>query len=370
MKIAFLCDANNPHVIARIKYLLKAGHEVYYYGLPPASDLVVPPEVNNILVEPTSGLARFKPFKILLTALMLRRLTRKHKIDILHIMWLGYIIYGPFCRKRKTVYEIMGSDILVFPQRSRVWRTYLKIFFPFSDAVIQDALIAQKEGIKYGASPVNNEVIEVGVDFKFFNREVEKGVARKRLGLGPEQKFVFSPRSFADLYNIDIVMETIHWVKQHFPDVRYVFCKYSGDLTDKLKSIIERTNVADNVIFAGRLETQSELPFFYRDADVVVSVPSSDTSPRSVTEPIACGTPVIISEIPWYHGKFEKNKDVKVVSLRDTEELTAAIIGVLKNEITVNRESAYQRVFNHINQDKENVKLEELYKRILCGASD
>ena len=196
MKIAFICDANNPHVIARIKYLLKAGHEIYYYGLPPASDLIVPPGVHNYLVSPKSKLLKTKILKIIYTIFKLRQLTRKHEIEVVHIMWLGYILYAPFCNKRRTVYEIMGSDILVFPQRSLVWRIYLKVFFKFTDAVIQDALIAQNEGIKYGAPLENNQVIEVGVDFRYFNRKIEKGVARKKLGLRDGQKFVFSPRSF------------------------------------------------------------------------------------------------------------------------------------------------------------------------------
>ena len=41
------------------------------------------------------------------------------------------------------------------------------------------------------------------------------------------------------------------------------------------------------------------MPDVYRAADVVVSIPSSDSSPRSVWEALACGRPVVVSDLPW-----------------------------------------------------------------------
>jgi len=97
----------------------------------------------------------------------------------------------------------------------------------------------------------------------------------------------------------------------------------------------------------------------------VVSVPSSDSSPSSVYEAMACKTPVILSDLPWHQGKFEKDQDMVVVPVRDVERLAEAIIQIFSGEKTVDVNSAYEKVLKNINYEIENRKLEKLYQRIL-----
>jgi len=129
--------------------------------------------------------------------------------------------------------------------------------------------------------------------------------------------------------------------------------------------MIEEEGVKNNIVFAGFLDNESELPYYFRDADIVISVPSSDSSPRTVYEAMACGTPVIVSDLPWYHDKFTNNKDILAVPIRNTERLANAVIQILQKKIQLDLDSAYKKVFQTINMDTENQKLEELYKRLL-----
>ena len=64
---------------------------------------------------------------------------------------------------------------------------------------------------------------------------------------------------------------------------------------------------------------------------------------------MACKTPVIISDLPWYRGNFEKDRDLVVVPAGDVEKLVDAIIQVLSGEKTVDVDSAYGKVFRNIN---------------------
>ena len=50
------------------------------------------------------------------------------------------------------------------------------------------------------------------------------------------------------------------------------------------------------------------MPDVYRAADVVVSIPSSDSSPRSVWEALACGRPVVVSDLPWAREELEHGR--------------------------------------------------------------
>jgi glycosyltransferase involved in cell wall biosynthesis len=134
---------------------------------------------------------------------------------------------------------------------------------------------------------------------------------------------------------------------------------------EKFGTLIHELGIEDHLLVTGQIDHTGTMPFYCRDADVVVSVPSSDSSPASVYEAMACKTRVIISDLPWYRGKFEKDRDMIVVPARNVEKLADAIIQVLSGEKKVDIQSAYEKVFKKINYQTENGKLEKLYQRIL-----
>tara|TARA_B100000315_G_C14296906_1_gene459992 strand:- start:169 stop:633 length:465 start_codon:yes stop_codon:yes gene_type:complete len=152
-----------------------------------------------------------------------------------------------------------------------------------------------------------------------------------------------------------------------FPNVQYVFCRHYGELEQNYIKLITELSIEDNVKFTGFLDNELAMPFYSADADVVLSVLSSDSSPRSVFEAMACGSPVIISELPWYHSKFEKNKDLLTVPTKDPNQLAHVIIQVLTGNKVPNLDSAYQKVEKNINMVYHSKNLEALYYRILSG---
>ena len=176
---------------------------------------------------------------------------------------------------------------------------------------------------------------------------------------------IFSSRGLKSLYNLDIVLRAIPLVIELVKDVRFVFASHISEFKKKFESLIKQLGIEDYVIFVGQLNHTETMPYFCKDADVVVSVPSSDSSPASVHEAMACKTPVILSDLPWYQGKFEKDQDVVVVPVRHVERLAEAIIQIFSGEKTVDVDSAYQKVYKNINFETENRKLERLYEKIL-----
>ena len=160
-------------------------------------------------------------------------------------------------------------------------------------------------------------------------------------------------------------MRAIPLVIELVKDVRFVFASHISEFKKKFESLIKQLGIEDYVIFVGQLNHTETMPYFCKDADVVISVPSSDSSPASVYEAMACKTPAIVSDLPWFQGKFEKDRDMVTVPVRNVEKLADAIIKVLNGEKKVDVDSAYQKVYKNINFETENRKLEKLYQRIL-----
>jgi len=367
MRIAFLHQPNDPYTVIRLKYFISQGHRVYSITFPKKNkqqskiDGLINIELPELLIN------RIFLLKRIVYIWHIYKITKSIDLDILHIVDAKSMIMSVFSRSKKTIVQNQGSDVLKIPEIYPWLIIIYKLFYKYADAVIQDSKIAQDAGLKYGASEKNNKVIEIGVDFSVFNDKVNKGIARKKLGLTLEDRIVFSSRGMASIYNIDTIIKSIPKVKVKFPDVKYVFASNYGSFSQEMEKFINSKNLNDNIIYTGFLNHTEEMPYFYRDSDVVVSVPSSDSSPFSVYEAMATLTPVIVSDLPWLEGKFITEKHLITVLPKNENMLAEKIINVLKGEHTLDLESSYDIVHDKINMFKENKRLECLYKMILTG---
>ena len=344
-------------------YFVNKGHKVYSFSFYSQYSQDLPEEITQIHLPifplKYNYTKRFIHLKDVYTYV------KKFELDILHIISMINSTYA-ICRNRvKIVLENMGSDVLILPKRYPIYKILYKFMYKFADAVVQDSYISKRAGELYGAPLINNEVIDIGVNFEAFSPNIKFGIARAKLGLSDNEKMVFFSRGLNDIYNLDIIIKTVPIVVKTIPNIKYVFCNLRGDLKFKYDRLIQENKCSDYIISVGRLDHFTEMPYYYRDSDVVLSVPSSDSSPLSVYESMACKTPVIISDLPWFKDKFEKDRDLVIVSVKDIEMLANAIIKVLNGECTVDVDSVYEKVFRNINYKTENLKLENLYTRIL-----
>ena len=95
----------------------------------------------------------------------------------------------------------------------------------------------------------------------------------------------------------------------------------------------------------------------------MISIPSSDSSPLSVFESIACKTPVLLSDLPWISHKLKKENCI-ILSKLDSNSLANATIKALSNSNKKKINKLHQIVFDDINAIKESKKLENLYFNI------
>ena len=362
-KIGFLTSANSWHVPVKTKYFVSKGYDVYYLQIHPGTNQVITPKGVTCIDIKSTG-PKFLRYFILASRTFL--ISKQLKLDIIHVIGIQYLAL--FAIAKRLIVENNGSDVLVLPNQ-RPWLKYLyKIIYLKADAVVQDSVVSQNAGIQLGASEENNKVIELGVDFTFFNENVIKGIAKAKLKIKHE-KFVFSPRRMTSLYNIETIILSIPIVKVQYPDVKYVFCSDIRESKNRYFKIIDKLGLKQNVIFTGFLDNEEELPFYYADSDVVVSVPSSDSSPRSVYEAMACFTPVIISELPWYKDKFKKGVHVSVVPVKNERILAEEIIAILNNPTIIDKKGAFEFVKKEINMTKSSKSLESLYKKLFSASS-
>lgn len=365
MRIAFLHQANDPYTESRIKYFISRGHEVFSIIFPNKGKIPQKSILGLTIFQLPSILLDKLPFvKRLIYWRQIRQITKEFNIDVFHIVSALNSFYLKVSMAKCNFLELQGSDVIVDPDLFPFLKSYYRNLWTYADGIIQDSQLLKDKATPYLPKDVLNECIEIGIDFTVFNPNVPKGLVVKKFELD-SRPILFHSRSLHPNYNTDIVIKSIPIVKSCFPDVCFIFTGDFNALNSGLRRFILNENIENNIIFCGRLDHDSEIKFYYRDADIVISVPSSDSSPFSVYEAMAMLKPVIVSDLPWTKWKFIDNEHFVVVPPKDIQALADSIIKLINKEITIDIQAAYQIVYEKINVIAENSKLEELFLKFL-----
>jgi glycosyltransferase involved in cell wall biosynthesis len=171
------------------------------------------------------------------------------------------------------------------------------------------------------------------------------------------------------IYNLESIVEAIPRVVTTFPEAVFVFRDYNTNPAYKntLQDLIQGTNCTSSTRWVKRVEPWELIVGLYQAAQVAVSVPSSDGTPVSVLEAMACGVPVIASDLPSLREWIIPGETGILVPPNDSGALAEAIIQLLRDPALRKRIGAQSRriVQERANHHTEMQKMEKLYLSLL-----
>ena len=152
-------------------------------------------------------------------------------------------------------------------------------------------------------------------------------------------------------------------VWNRYPETWFVFCTYTQNI--RYKYLIDKESRGERVLYLGYMDNENEMPYVYRDSDVIIYIPKSDSSPRSVYESIATGGNVIASDLPWIDGKFERNRDLFVIDSDNKERLVNLILGIMNEEYILDKSHAYKSICKNLDYHLSAIELKSMYHKLL-----
>jgi glycosyltransferase involved in cell wall biosynthesis len=306
LRIVFLHRAEDPYTSERIKYFIERNQAVYSIVFDLGNNAVSESKNYEVIKLRKTFLDKIPLAKRFVHYFEIKKILKRIKPDVVHVVNALNLAYLGYKSDFLKVIENQGSDVIYSPSRFKMLIPFYRRMYKRVDGVVQDSKIAQDYGIKYGApeDDCKNKVIEIGIDFAIFNKDVPKGTVRKKFNLGGS-KIIFHSRGVSDpIYNVDVVIRSILKVRKAFPECVFVFTAQKEQLSPELRNLIDKEKLESNILFAGYQNRINDLKYFYRDADVNISVPSSDSSPFSVYESMACFTPNVVTDLPWLYYRF------------------------------------------------------------------
>ncbi len=370
MRICFLAHGQSTHTYKWLKYFAGKGHQIhlisfdgYRFGaIENVTVHTIPPSFpDNIKILSYVVNGWLGPF---INAFKIRRLVRRINPDILHAHNLsnygstGYLLHFPI-----FVVTAWGSDILVEPKKSLYSRIMVKLILNSAKLITGDSNAVRYECLKYCNQPEKAKVILWGVDLSTFH-EMEDHCREKR---EKTKITIISTRNFRPVYNIDIIIESIPYVTAKYPDVKYVLKNSNPEQVAKFQQIARSLNVTEFVDFVCRYFEFHEFPEFLYGADIFISIPSSDSSSTLLLEAMACGLPVIVSDIPANHEWIIDGWNGLIVPVRNPEKLADAILHLIENPdlMQLFGKRNAQIIRDRTDREKHMAYMEDLYKQLL-----
>jgi glycosyltransferase involved in cell wall biosynthesis len=254
-----------------------------------------------------------------------------------------------------------GSD--VFGVRG-IGRRRSKCALDGSDLVLADSTDLAVATRMLAGRDVPVEVVRWGLDVEGF-APGDTAAARAALGLEEAGPVVMSARGFKPVYKPELQLEAFAQIRQRWRDARLLLKYQHEGVPSWVLTAVDRLGLREAVTMLGNLPFD-RMRDVYRAADVVLSVPSSDSSPRSVWEAFACGRPVVLSDLPWARDELEPDRHALLVSL-DAASIAAAIERILEDRTLAKRLGAEARALAvaELNPEKCTARIDTLYRSVV-----
>lgn len=231
----------------------------------------------------------------------------------------------------------------------------------------------------YGAKPSRIVTIPLGVDTEVF-RPVDQLEAREQIGLqtDPDSRLItyvgrILPRK--DVRNV--VRALARLIEQAGPRTQQVTLLVVGGETrepdpvatpeiGELQTLAAELGVADRVVFTG-MRGKEELRDYYGAGDVSVTTPWYEPFGLTPLEAMACGRPVIGSEVGGIAYTVQAGRTGLLVPPRDPNALAAAFAELLNDDVRRKAmgDAARRRVVEQFNWSHVAKRTAELYKQVI-----
>ena len=352
LRLCVVGDIDGVHTQSWLRYFVSRGHDVHvvsYHALASASG--GPEGVHAHALRPASGggaltgarpgltvrLARALPPSLQRLANLvryrragLRSVVEEVAPDILHAHYLvEHGLYATSANFRPYVVSAWGSDVLVEPVRSPLNRAIARFVLRRADlATANNRYMAREMVLKLGADRAWVQHIVLGVERSFLDLPGESVNARP--AASDHRPTVLSTRSLdSPLYNVEVIVRAMARVRERLPSARLVVAG-EGRLRPQLEALAHRLGLGEAVRFAGFL-SQEALRNALLEADVFVSVPSSDATSVALLQAMGVGSFPIVSDLPTQQELVDHGSRGLRVPVRGEVALAGAIVQALED---------------------------------------
>ncbi|MBD2326434.1 glycosyltransferase family 1 protein [Alkalinema sp. FACHB-956] len=221
------------------------------------------------------------------------------------------------------------------------------------------------------------EIIPCGTDIERFHRQ-SKADARHQLGFGPQESIVLYVGRFDPRKGIETLVRAFAQSQAQLSPTEANQRKLvivggsdphhiDGQERCRIEQLIQELGIADRTVFAGQIG-HDRLPLYYTSADVCVIPSHYEPFGLVAVEAMACGTPVVASDVGGLKFTVIPEETGLLVPPQDVDGFAHAIDRLLTDDLWTQklRRQAAARVQQNFSWAGVGAQLSDLYRRMLA----
>lgn len=138
---------------------------------------------------------------------------------------------------------------------------------------------------------------------------------------------VIVTRNLEAIYDVATSIQVFAGIQQVFPNAELKVAGTGPEL-DNLKALCETLSISQCVEFVGRL-SPDEIANLYKSADLMLNTSVVDNSPNALIEAMACGTPIVSSNVGGIPQLVSDGHDALLAAPKDSEKMTQLSLQLL-----------------------------------------
>jgi D-inositol-3-phosphate glycosyltransferase len=243
-----------------------------------------------------------------------------------------------------------------------------------ADAIIAECPQDRADLIKYYKAPADKiSIVPCGFSQEEFF-PIDKLAARKELNLDPKEKILLQLGRMVPRKGVDNVVKAMSRLKKAGMKIRLLIVGGEADEHEirntpeikRLEAIASAEGVLDWITFAGR-KSRDVLKYYYSAADVFITTPWYEPFGITPLEAMACGTPVIGSNVGGIKYSVADGKTGFLVPPQDPDAVAEKAIRLISDPILLKsmKKNAINRVNNLFTWSQVSYMLSNLYEDVL-----
>lgn len=336
-RILFLGDAGSSHLTKWVRALHGKYYEVGIFSLREPAAEIKDLEGLTIYVHQTDqskfSASFLSKFVYLFAVPALRRFVQEFQPDLIHAHYASsYGLMGARLNFHPYIISAWGSDVFSFAD-NKLGKSILQYNFKKADAILSTSYVMKDRVAEFTRKPI--VVTPFGVDTNdFFPDKIQAPFF-------PPNTFVFGMvKSMEDIYGVSNVIAAFHQLHLQGHDHIRLLLVGSGTMADKYKAQCQSLGIENLVHFAGRINHE-EVPKYHQMMDVFLNPSRMESFGVSVLEAMACGKPVIVTQIGGLKEIVHDELNGLHVAVDDTQDLAQKMEALLTNKTL--REQLSQR---------------------------
>jgi glycosyltransferase involved in cell wall biosynthesis len=213
---------------------------------------------------------------------------------------------------------------------------------------------------------VNNiEVVKNGVDTALYSpvNDCQKNKLKENLMLPKSARIWVSTGFLSERKNpvaLILAWQKIFYNNNH----NHLVFLGAGPLEEYCRQICVETS---NIHFVGYVENVSE---YLKASDYYISASRGEGFPNSVLEAMACGLPVVLSDIPPHREIVEMDKKVgNLFELDNEKQLLSAINSMLASDTLLHSSACRSLVVEKLSAEAMSVQYQHIYTNLISSFS-